>query len=96
LQESKVIFLEDLASHFGLRTQEAIDRVQDLLNEGILTGTSVCCDLYVKTDSETNVRSSILTVALQFCYKEHSELKCSKALRKIYANATNLQQLKVA
>jgi len=38
IKSTKVIFLEDLASHFGLRTQEAIDRVQTLLQDGTLTG----------------------------------------------------------
>lgn len=38
VKETKVIFLEDLASHFGLRVQDAIDRVQTLLEEGTLTG----------------------------------------------------------
>ena len=42
LQECKVVFLEDLASHFGLRTQDAIDRVQDLLKDGLLTGWQRC------------------------------------------------------
>uniref|UniRef100_A0A3B5AM22 DDRGK domain-containing protein 1 n=1 Tax=Stegastes partitus TaxID=144197 RepID=A0A3B5AM22_9TELE len=35
---SKVVLLEDLASHFGMRTQDAIARLQDLLAEGSLTG----------------------------------------------------------
>uniref|UniRef100_A0ACB8E9H0 DDRGK domain-containing protein 1 n=2 Tax=Sphaerodactylus townsendi TaxID=933632 RepID=A0ACB8E9H0_9SAUR len=34
----KVVLLEDLASHMGLRTQEAINRVQDLMADGTLTG----------------------------------------------------------
>ncbi|XP_038136903.1 DDRGK domain-containing protein 1-like [Cyprinodon tularosa] len=34
----KVVLLEDLASHFGMRTQDAIARLQDLLSEGTLTG----------------------------------------------------------
>ena len=34
-----MIFLEDLASHFGLRTQDAIEKVQLLLKEGRLTGS---------------------------------------------------------
>lgn len=38
IKTTKVIFLEDLASHFGLRVQDAIDRVQTLLQEGNLTG----------------------------------------------------------
>lgn len=38
LQSSKVVLLEDLASHFGMRTQDAIARLQDLLAEGSLTG----------------------------------------------------------
>uniref|UniRef100_A0A3Q3FXP6 DDRGK domain-containing protein 1 n=1 Tax=Labrus bergylta TaxID=56723 RepID=A0A3Q3FXP6_9LABR len=33
-----VVLLEDLASHFGMRTQDAINRLQDLLAEGSLTG----------------------------------------------------------
>lgn len=37
-QENKVVLLEDLASHFGLRTQQAIDRVQDMMKDGILSG----------------------------------------------------------
>ncbi|XP_028321371.1 DDRGK domain-containing protein 1 isoform X2 [Gouania willdenowi] len=38
IQNSKVVLLEDLASHFGMRTQDAITRVQELLAEGSLTG----------------------------------------------------------
>lgn len=38
LQNNKVVLLEDLASHFGMRTQDAIDRLQNLLAEGSLTG----------------------------------------------------------
>lgn len=37
-QTSKVVLLEDLASHFGMRTQDAISRLQDLLASGSLTG----------------------------------------------------------
>ncbi|XP_072800014.1 DDRGK domain-containing protein 1 isoform X2 [Vicugna pacos] len=37
-QQSKVVLLEDLASQMGLRTQDAINRIQDLLAEGTLTG----------------------------------------------------------
>lgn len=39
-QTSKVVLLEDLASHFGMRTQDAISRLQDLLASGSLTGQS--------------------------------------------------------
>nr|XP_057941950.1 DDRGK domain-containing protein 1-like isoform X2 [Doryrhamphus excisus] len=38
IESSKVVLLEDLASHFGMRTQDAIARLQDLLAEGSLTG----------------------------------------------------------
>lgn len=38
IENSKVVLLEDLASHFGMRTQDAISRLQDLLAEGSLTG----------------------------------------------------------
>lgn len=38
IQDSKVVLLEDLASHFGMRTQDAISRLQDLLADGALTG----------------------------------------------------------
>lgn len=38
IESSKVVLLEDLASHFGMRTQDAIERLQDLLAEGTLTG----------------------------------------------------------
>uniref|UniRef100_A0A3Q3AKE0 DDRGK domain-containing protein 1 n=1 Tax=Kryptolebias marmoratus TaxID=37003 RepID=A0A3Q3AKE0_KRYMA len=38
IENSKVVLLEDLASHFGMRTQDAISRLQDLLSEGTLTG----------------------------------------------------------
>ncbi|CAL8239757.1 DDRGK domain-containing protein 1 [Gadus morhua] len=38
IEDSKVVLLEDLASHFGMRTQDAIARLQDLLAEGSLTG----------------------------------------------------------
>ncbi|XP_051000595.1 DDRGK domain-containing protein 1 [Acomys russatus] len=38
VKQSKVVLLEDLAFHMGLRTQDAINRIQDLLTEGTLTG----------------------------------------------------------
>ena len=37
-QETKVVLLEDLASHFKMKTQDAIDRVTLLSNDGLLTG----------------------------------------------------------
>nr|XP_033808984.1 DDRGK domain-containing protein 1 isoform X2 [Geotrypetes seraphini] len=37
-ETSKVVLLEDLGSHFGLRAQDAIHRIQDLLSDGSLTG----------------------------------------------------------
>ena len=33
--------LEDLAAHFKLKTQEAIDRVTTLLADGLLTGVAI-------------------------------------------------------
>lgn len=38
VKKSKVVLLEDLASHFGMRTQDAIARLQDLMAQGSLTG----------------------------------------------------------
>merc|ERR1711974_306964 len=38
IREAKVVKLEDLAAHFKLKTQEAIDRVTTLLADGLLTG----------------------------------------------------------
>lgn len=38
IKDSKVVLLEDLASHFGMRTQDAIARLHDLIAEGSLTG----------------------------------------------------------
>ncbi|EHB04295.1 DDRGK domain-containing protein 1 [Heterocephalus glaber] len=38
IKQSKVVLLEDLASQLGLRTQDTINRIQDLLAEGTLTG----------------------------------------------------------
>lgn len=38
IKNAKVVLLEDLASHLGLRTQDAIGRVQDLMADGTLTG----------------------------------------------------------
>nr|XP_014344756.1 PREDICTED: DDRGK domain-containing protein 1 [Latimeria chalumnae] len=38
IKSSKVVLLEDLGSHFGLRTQDAINRLQELIAEGTLTG----------------------------------------------------------
>uniref|UniRef100_A0AAV2LAY1 DDRGK domain-containing protein 1 n=1 Tax=Knipowitschia caucasica TaxID=637954 RepID=A0AAV2LAY1_KNICA len=38
IEDTKVVLLEDLASHFGMRTQDAIKRVQELLADGALTG----------------------------------------------------------
>ncbi|KAK2109694.1 DDRGK domain-containing protein 1 [Saguinus oedipus] len=38
IKQSKVVLLEDLASQVGLRTQDTINRIQDLLAEGTVTG----------------------------------------------------------
>ncbi|NXR15848.1 DDRGK protein, partial [Semnornis frantzii] len=38
VKKTKVIQLEDLASHLGLRTQDAVNRIQDLMADGTLTG----------------------------------------------------------
>lgn len=38
IQENKVVILEDLATHFKLKTQVAIDRIHDLQRNGTLTG----------------------------------------------------------
>ncbi|GAB1603983.1 DDRGK domain-containing protein 1-like [Argonauta hians] len=38
IKEIKVVMLEDLAHHFSIKTQEAIDRVQCLIGNGTLTG----------------------------------------------------------
>lgn len=38
IQEQKVVVLEDLATHFKLKTQAAIDRINDLQESGTLTG----------------------------------------------------------
>ncbi|XP_066488330.1 DDRGK domain-containing protein 1 [Tiliqua scincoides] len=38
IKSTKVVLLEDLASHLGIRTQDAISRVQDLMADGTLTG----------------------------------------------------------
>lgn len=38
IKDNKIVVLEDLASNFKLKTQAAIDRIQDLQREGHLTG----------------------------------------------------------
>ncbi|XP_077584945.1 DDRGK domain-containing protein 1 [Stigmatopora nigra] len=38
IKTTKVLLLEDLASHFGMKTKDAIARLQDLLADGSLTG----------------------------------------------------------
>merc|ERR1712059_77089 len=38
IKETKVVMLEDLAAHFHLKTQEAIDRVVQMQEDGLLTG----------------------------------------------------------
>ena len=38
IQNQKVVLLEDLAGHFQMKTQDAINRVQDLLAQDILVG----------------------------------------------------------
>nr|CAG4637557.1 EOG090X0N9E [Ceriodaphnia reticulata]SVE73358.1 EOG090X0N9E [Ceriodaphnia reticulata] len=38
VREKKIVLLEELAAHFQLKTQEAIDRLQKLVQEGSLTG----------------------------------------------------------
>ncbi|GBP34778.1 DDRGK domain-containing protein 1 [Eumeta japonica] len=38
IKEQKVLLLEDLASHFKMKTQMVIDRIVDLQGSGLLTG----------------------------------------------------------
>ncbi|XP_060718788.1 DDRGK domain-containing protein 1 isoform X1 [Tachysurus vachellii] len=38
VKDTKVVLLEDLASHFEMRTQDAINRLQDLIADGSVTG----------------------------------------------------------
>lgn len=38
IENEKVVLLEDLAAHFQMRTQDAISRLQDLLNQETLVG----------------------------------------------------------
>nr|CAG4636723.1 EOG090X0N9E [Eubosmina coregoni]SVE70225.1 EOG090X0N9E [Eubosmina coregoni] len=38
VRDSKIVLLEELASHFQLKTQDAIDRLQRLVQEGAITG----------------------------------------------------------
>ncbi|XP_077992453.1 DDRGK domain-containing protein 1-like [Glandiceps talaboti] len=38
IKKNKVVILEELGAHFNLRTQEVINRVQDLQSDGKLTG----------------------------------------------------------
>ena len=38
IKDTKVVFLEDLAAHFQMKTQDAIDRVTTLVEEERLTG----------------------------------------------------------
>jgi len=38
IQDNKVVLLEDLATHFKLKTQAVIDRITDLQESGTLTG----------------------------------------------------------
>merc|ERR1712079_17665 len=38
IKDTKVVLLEDLAAHFKMKTQDCIDRVTQLSDEGKLTG----------------------------------------------------------
>nr|SVE75557.1 EOG090X0N9E [Daphnia dolichocephala] len=38
VRETKIVLLEELAAHFQLKTQDAIDRLQKLVQDGSLTG----------------------------------------------------------
>nr|CAG4651538.1 EOG090X0N9E [Simocephalus serrulatus]SVE94667.1 EOG090X0N9E [Simocephalus serrulatus] len=38
VRDTKIVLLEELAAHFQLKTQDAIDRLQRLVQEGVLTG----------------------------------------------------------
>ena len=42
--------LEELASHFDLRVQEAIQRLEDLQEMGRLTGIDILYQLFEKRD----------------------------------------------
>ncbi|XP_046143124.1 DDRGK domain-containing protein 1 [Osmia bicornis bicornis] len=38
IKDNKVVILEDLAAHFGLKTAGVVDRIQELQTTGTLTG----------------------------------------------------------
>lgn len=38
IQEQKVVLLEDLAGHFQMKTQEVVNRLQDLLEQEVIVG----------------------------------------------------------
>ena len=51
LQSKKVVMLEELASHFDLRVQEAIQRLEDLQEMGRLTGIDISFQLFGKCNN---------------------------------------------
>ncbi|XP_075045629.1 DDRGK domain-containing protein 1 [Mixophyes fleayi] len=61
IKMSKVVVLEDLGANFGLRAQDAISRIQDLLADGSITG--VIDDrgkfIYITTEEMTAVAQFI-------------------------------------
>ena len=69
-----MVLLEDLASHFGMRTQDAINRLQDLLAEGSLTGdqgpsvlNSVVVEICVHTKNRKHVSHPEIVCTCMSC-----------------------------
>lgn len=78
-----MVLLEDLASHFGMRTQDAINRLQDLLAEGSLTGKcdqgpSVLNSVYVVVEICVHKRNrKHASICLFFIHVSHPEIVCT-------------------
>lgn len=46
LKDTKIVLLEELAATFQLKTQDAIDRLQKLVQEGEITGKNIASSFF--------------------------------------------------
>lgn len=56
IEKHKVVILENLATHFKLKTQAVIDRITDLQNDGILTFYLNIMEIYIILRNTSNIR----------------------------------------
>ena len=73
MKDTKIVLLEELAANFQLKTPDAIDRLQKLVQEGDLTGNKLIfiplCTSTTFTDSISFLKVSLMIVANLYAFQ---------------------------